>query len=489
MTFVKTDSKNAPGQLWRRIILGALILIFVVLWGGGGLFNQNASNLYVVAGKVNVRTDDFVKRLRPVLENIKNSNGTITQEQKLQAAYSVLNELINAALVELELSALGIDFRSISDDEAILLIKNDDMFISKNGVFDREYFLRYINHVGKTEKMYIDDVKKNRLSNILLFALLGSSTSPHDTFVQILMKGFLQKRECEYSVIKYKDMQTENVTEDSLKIYFEQNSAKFVTKSGRKFRLVRLPNDSETISQISEYLDQQYSDLSSVAEKFNLIVSAECFVFEDNTLPYNKRLNLAGQNDIDPNVLSELVDSILNTEAISVPLLVLCKSQAFLLQVDELVLEKNMTYEQAKDLVALAYKEEMQKKSAMNEAEKMSKEASFVGKTRLALELPYSDKTDDEIARSIRSVLFGMKINEARFSKIEDGYVILKMLSLTHLDSVKYSSAYINRVRKIMSSSLVEISFNTLYSLLRIKHAFYDSSIKNDLVKSIISAV
>ena len=135
--------RSKVGSIVIKVLFGMLIVSFA-LWGvyTKSDYDQGRSPETVVAtvGERSIRMDDVQRELQPVMERLRQQfGGSVDQQQlkQLGIVNSVLNQLIERALLDQEAKRLGLE---VSDDVIRNAIYENPAFRGADGRFDRQLF-------------------------------------------------------------------------------------------------------------------------------------------------------------------------------------------------------------------------------------------------------------------------------------------------------------------------------------------------------------
>lgn len=165
-----------------RAFLFLLAISFIFLWGGqDGLRMIGLSKESTVAkvGNKTITNEELGREIGRVLLNIRLTTGQNLSQKDVQALgldRQVLEQMIVGRLIQLEAEKLGI---SVSDDFVASIIYKQKLFLTPDGTFSKDLFLRFIHDLGfAREKDYVTYMKRDILRDRVLSALTGRVSVP-----------------------------------------------------------------------------------------------------------------------------------------------------------------------------------------------------------------------------------------------------------------------------------------------------------------------
>lgn len=498
------------GSWKRRAFLFFLIFVFVVLWGGSGLFNKT-EDIFIIHDKIVIRSDEFFRAFKRVVDSQRNQDGSpmqLSKNDKREIATNVLRGLFYRKVVELEVKSLGLD---MSEDKIINMIASDQMFMDEDKRFSREMFLRFLSYMGMSESEYIQTLKMSFLVNQLLSAYRMQINLPK-SMMELAYKSIGQERTAEYIIISFKDSVIMAPTQEEQRVFFMQSRQLFQSPAGRSFRMIYIPNKNalnkinktenskkidksskkkpkvsnamqeEDFSKLNKDLLAQVEDssldLSDIAKNLNLSVISVDFIDEQGLAKDKKSIILEKYSQ---QSKEEILKSLFSCE-IGETTIVNTEEGIFVIQVDKNLDESLMEYEEAEGLVKDAMVSIRKRSVALEKASKIEK---IKGKI-VSCASPNMEKYDDEIKSAIQRNAFYMEESEISYAEIKDGVVVLKLISIKEVDIKK-------DIKERIDAAIEETVWNDLLDsyvqILIKKHGVNLEKVNNKMVEKIIDLV
>ena len=206
--------RNFAKTKFAGILVFVMIIPFV-FWGMGSMFGSGNTNNVAKINKTNISTQEFIDYL--------NSSGipqeTIRNNLEKNIVEELLSGLISSTLLELEVNDFNI---IISENTLLKIIKNNKNFHDENGNFQRinyEKFLLENNQSAPTFELRL----KGREQQKNLFDYIGAGTVSPQFLVKKLFEEENKKLEIEFIDLKNFYTKKEEITENDLKIFLEEN--------------------------------------------------------------------------------------------------------------------------------------------------------------------------------------------------------------------------------------------------------------------------
>ena len=206
--------RNFAKTKFAGILVFVMIIPFV-FWGMGSMFGSGNTNNVAKINKTNISTQEFIDYL--------NSSGipqeTIRNNLEKNIIEELLSGLISSTLLELEVNDFNI---IISENTLLKIIKNNKNFHDENGDFQRinyEKFLLENNQSAPTFELRL----KGREQQKNLFDYIGAGTVSPQFLVKKLFEEENKKLEIEFIDLKNFYTKKEEITENDLKIFLEEN--------------------------------------------------------------------------------------------------------------------------------------------------------------------------------------------------------------------------------------------------------------------------
>lgn len=208
---------------WFRSFLGAIAVIFAVLWGGGDwMHNMGGGHTQMVAkvGSERITATQLRIAVDRKLRQIALTTGQrISEEEALKAGLfqDVLRALIDETLLIQEAKRLGITLTDAGVREAI---KKNPIFLNESGAFDKKRFDMIIDRLGFSESAFVEETRKELMRASFMETLFDDLRLPALASVT-LYRWQGQTRQLVYSVIKSDNLTFKGEpTQDDIKAMF-----------------------------------------------------------------------------------------------------------------------------------------------------------------------------------------------------------------------------------------------------------------------------
>ena len=246
--------RGKAGSIVIKVLFGMLIVSFA-LWGVYTRSEHADSPDTVIAtvGDRSIRMEDVRRELQPVMERLRTQfGGSVDQQQLKQLGIvdSVLNQMIDRALLDQEARRLGLE---VSDDVIRNTIYENPAFRGPDGRFDRQLFAQVLT--------------MNRLSEDQLVARLRHDI-PRADLVQAVTAGAAASRPVADVLYRYRNEKRVadivpfpaaaitdigQPSDEQLTKFYEANPDLFRAPEYRGFTLAGLsPNDLPAAAAIPE---------------------------------------------------------------------------------------------------------------------------------------------------------------------------------------------------------------------------------------------
>lgn len=165
--------RKGSGNIIVKTLLLVVVLSFII-WGVGDMFRGRVGSTVAEVGHASVSLKEYDSILRREIQRIQTmSGGAVTSEQimAMQVDRMVLNQLINARLVDLEARSLGL---RVGKDLVQEQVVKDPSFKDAEGNFDKNRFLSLLRANDFSESTFVDLVKKGMVADFLVDALTAT---------------------------------------------------------------------------------------------------------------------------------------------------------------------------------------------------------------------------------------------------------------------------------------------------------------------------
>ena len=163
--------RNFSKTKLASVLVGIIIIPFV-FWGMGGIFQGGNTNNVAKIGNHSISTQNFLDHI--------NSIGLNPELIKNNLDENIMSELLNDMLakkfIELEINKLGI---SMSEENLIDLIKNNNDFLDKDKQFKRSKYEKFLLENNLNAAQFEKRLKRRQLEKILFNYYGGGLKSPN----------------------------------------------------------------------------------------------------------------------------------------------------------------------------------------------------------------------------------------------------------------------------------------------------------------------
>src|SRR5579862_4865563 len=170
--------RSKAGSWVVKALFGILILTFGI-WGIGDIFrNRPTDTTVATVGREAIDADQLQTALEPALDRLSQALGTqvdLHQAKQMGVVRQVLDQLIDASLIDHEAQRLGLD---VSDAVVRDAIVEDPTFRGAGGGFDRNAFAALLAANHMSEPQYVDRLRHEIARNDLLASLTAGVAAP-----------------------------------------------------------------------------------------------------------------------------------------------------------------------------------------------------------------------------------------------------------------------------------------------------------------------
>lgn len=256
------DTFRALGNsLFSKILLAFLVLTFAV-WGIEDMIRQPARQHSVAdVGGRSISTTLFTRTMREETERMRGLLGdqySVELLKSLNLPQQVLQQLISRTLLEMEGEAMGL---LPGDEDVAKNIRKDRRFQDKNGRFDKTAFSVFLRNTGQSEKLYVEELRRNMAAAILAEVLL-KSMPVHAQAAPTLLAAREEQREVHIYTLKSSLVpQMEAPSDTQIKQYYDAHARDFTTQEYRTVSYATItPTDAQNAPISEAALKQAYED-------------------------------------------------------------------------------------------------------------------------------------------------------------------------------------------------------------------------------------
>jgi peptidyl-prolyl cis-trans isomerase D len=258
------DAMRNAAKTWvAKILLGILALTFGV-WGIADVFNFSRQGPLVTVGEQEVSAEDYSRALNSQLQQFAEQTGTpltIEDARKLGIDRSVLNQLIQTAVVDDQIQKLSL---GVSDAFIVAETAANPAFHDSSGKFDKDAFLRTLAAAGLSEEAYLAGERRDRLRKSIADAVNEDFTPPK-ALIDALYRDRSEQRDARYFVVKAAETEVPAPGDDEIKKQYDGNPQSYTAPEYRTIALMTVaPADIAKNQAISA------EDIATGYEKYKL---------------------------------------------------------------------------------------------------------------------------------------------------------------------------------------------------------------------------
>ena len=256
-----TNFRSQAAACPAKILLGVLVLSFGV-WGIGDMLRSHGRNVTVATvGGTAITADEFARALHRETENIRRILGDRYSPELLKSlnlSQQVLQKLINHTLMTLESQSLGL---MPGDTEVVRHIRSNPSFQDSKGNFDKEGFKRWLGNNGMSEKNYIEQLRRDMASGLLM-GTLTSAAPVSDAAVRTLYDAQEEQRTVAlYTIAPSLVSNISPPTGAQLQAYYDAHKNEFTAPEYRTLSYVSIsPADAQTAAASEDELKTAYKE-------------------------------------------------------------------------------------------------------------------------------------------------------------------------------------------------------------------------------------
>jgi hypothetical protein len=259
---------------YLKILLSVILLVvLLVSFTNKDSFNFGDDNKELVAkvGSIGITTEDLkfsIDNAFDSMTNGKKSFNDLNERERLEFKEEVLKNLINEKLMMNFAKDIGMN---VDDSVVVNQIKNSGIFSNpETGVFDKDRFNEMLKQMGKSEREYIDMMKQS-LSLFGLFVPLSIRTDLEIPIRnEMIFKNLYTDRIVDLIRVKKDDLHIQEISDEKIKKYYDDNKEKFKTSEFRASKYLIL-NKEEFKKSVAENIK---IDKAKVQEEFKNQIKA-----------------------------------------------------------------------------------------------------------------------------------------------------------------------------------------------------------------------
>jgi Parvulin-like peptidyl-prolyl isomerase len=208
------DIRKYANSLVVKILFVLLMLSFVI-WGVADSLRPRQSGGWVAkVGDQEISRIAFENELRATVRQLQQSFGGQLDETMIKSlgiSRSVLNQMVNRALVETEAADLGI---RASDDLLRRALIEDQRFRTPAGQFDNAAFQAFVQRLGRSQDAFFNDLRRELSARTLVATVEVGAVVPADQ-LRMIERYFAEQRVIEAVAIKFEDAKVDAAPDDA----------------------------------------------------------------------------------------------------------------------------------------------------------------------------------------------------------------------------------------------------------------------------------
>ncbi len=235
-----TSLRKTGAKIITFILFGLLILSFAV-WGIGDIVRgPTASNSVLQVGDTQVPREDFDRALRQSMDRIQQMLGQpldMRQARSFGLVDQVLGELSSRALLDQLSSDMGL---VVSDEQLRKAVREISAFQNAAGEFDRVIFDRTLQTANMTERMLLEQLRRETSQDQINAAVTEGITAP-GSLAEILYRYRSERRIAEYILLPRSGVDAPaDPDEATLEAFYNDNGSQFMAPEYRRLSYLHL---------------------------------------------------------------------------------------------------------------------------------------------------------------------------------------------------------------------------------------------------------
>ena len=226
----------------KRLMMGIAMIFIVPSFVVTGIYSYNrmtADEALAEVGGEAITAVDFDNAKRQYLDKLRRQLGTNFNPNMLdgqQARADILAGLISERALGIEMAK---DYVMVSEADAINLVKSAPNF-QRDGKFSREMYEQFLHAVGKSDQLFVMELRRDMALDLLLGGAANTSIVP-TALAQRVHEMMSEERVVRMATItpdEFKKLVT--VTDDEALAYYDANKAAFVVPESVDIEYVTL---------------------------------------------------------------------------------------------------------------------------------------------------------------------------------------------------------------------------------------------------------
>ncbi len=235
--------RNSSKNTFTKLILGSLLTFLILsfaIWGTEDLVGIGKRKTTVASvGQLDISAREFLSLYTRQTEEIRKLLGTsLNIDKGRQFGYvdRALSSLVNRALFNNQAIDLGL---SVSDVNVRDRIIKDDSFKDDLGQFSELMFRQLISESGYTEDSYVEGTRQDLARDQMVETIRSSFILPK-IISNSIGEYNLEERSINFITVKSKDQKFNKPTEESIKLYYDENNEDFKSPEFREVETLLL---------------------------------------------------------------------------------------------------------------------------------------------------------------------------------------------------------------------------------------------------------
>lgn len=208
------DIRKYADSLVVKVLFAVLMLSFVI-WGVADVFRPRQSSGWVAkVGDREISRSEFDTELRATVRQLQQSFGGSLDAAAIQSlgiSRSVLNQMINRTLIEVEAESLGL---RAGDDLLRQTLIEDRRFRTADGQFNNAAFQAFVQRLGRTQEAFFNDLRRELSARALVSTVEAGVVLPKD-ILKTIERYFAEQRRIEAVAVRFDDMKIEATADDA----------------------------------------------------------------------------------------------------------------------------------------------------------------------------------------------------------------------------------------------------------------------------------
>ena len=257
--------RNSSKNTFTKLILGSLLTFLILsfaIWGTEDLVGIGKRKTTVASvGQLDISAREFLSLYTRQTEEIRKLLGTsLNIDKGRQFGYvdRALSSLVNRALFNNQAIDLGL---SVSDVNVRDRIIKDDSFKDDLGQFSELMFRQLISESGYTEDSYVEGTRQDLARDQMVETIRSSFILPK-IISNSIGEYNLEERSINFITVKSKDQKFNKPTEESIKLYYDENNEDFKSPEFREVETLLLDANefAKNITVTNEEIELLYEE-------------------------------------------------------------------------------------------------------------------------------------------------------------------------------------------------------------------------------------